>query len=243
MKMTPPPSLAETVELFNPNVRKNTKLAHKSEFPVPVAFHITTPGVPNPFWPRLPASGSSQEDQTVPRIITASTLVGCMNGACYILGNGRDRKSGKDRVINYYHILGIHFEWCMLPNNTLVYDAEDTQEQWLITYDKETKSYRHHMVGEFFLHAISEVVTSAKEHNPTQTTFYCKINKDKELPITTGVVLKEGYYKLVFDFTNYISTSRRAQRMRFDDDSVVKVESVTEEVYDSFRKISVKKGL
>lgn len=237
--MKPSQDFLDTLALYSPAVRKNTKVAHNSEFPTPIAYHITEPGVPNPFWPRLPASAAPSEDKTVPRIISASTLVGCMNGATYILSNARDTKKGRDERVNYYHILGMNFEWCLLPNSELVYDAEDTQEQWLVAYDKGTRSYRHFLVGEFFIHSLAEQIQPNKDVNPVQGVLYAYINKGRELAITKGKILGEGYYRLTVDLSRYTASKKR---MRFDDDDTIIVEPIAKEIYDSFRKISVKKG-
>lgn len=240
--MTIPDYVKESLDLFSPKVRENVTVKHCSEFPVSVAFHITKPGVPNPFWPRMPASASDQEDKTVPRVIAASTLVGCMNGAAFILDNARDSKfRPKEERSNYYVILGMKFEYCLCPNNKLVYDAEDTQEQWLITYNEETKFYRHFNVGEFFIHSIQETITPNKTHNPTLVITYLKLGKGQKLAITQNRLIDEGCYKIVFDLTNYASMV--SKRMRYDDDKKVEITPIEKSLYEDFRKLSVKKGL
>ena len=231
--------LKETMSLYRPEVRKNVKVAEPSDFPLPTAFHITLPGVPNPFWPRLPNSAAPSEDDTVPRVIAASTLVGCMNGAGYVYSNATARREGDYSCHNYYHILGMNFDQCLLPNNNLVYDAEDTQEQWLVSYNKETRNYKHFQVGEFFFHSLSEVIQPNNYVNKTQCTFFLSVEKDPGLAVTKGKVLKKGFYRLEIDMSRYIS---KKERMRFDEDDLVVVSPIEEALYKSYRKLSVKKG-
>lgn len=235
-----PPELKETLSLYEPKVLKNVVIGKPSDFPTPLLYHITTPGVPNPFWPRMPKSAAPSEDSTVPRVITASTLIGCMNGAAFVVDNATIRQGGDFDCSNYYHILGFEFDYCLLPNNELVYDAEDTQEAWLVAYSRETRAYKHRPIGEFFMHSIVNQMMPNAKVNQQDAIFYLKVTDKVGLAISKGKVLSKGFYKLEIDMTRYVA--KRVRRMRYDDDQVVRITEVSQELYESYRKISVKKG-
>lgn len=234
------PDLKVTLSLLNPNVVKNVKVATPRDFPVPYGLRIDQPPVPLPFWPRMPASAAPSEDSTVPRVITASTIIGCMNGAAFVIDNAFIRRGGDFSCDNYYVITAFPFEHCLLPNNELVYDAEDTQEQWLITYDKKTKNFGGFTVGEMFMHSVGSTMLPNSRVNTTQGVFYLRVFKDPGIAISKGKVLQKGFYKLEIDLTRY--TAKRVRRMRFDEDNLIKETTISEEEYNSFRKIGVKKG-
>lgn len=239
-KIEIPQDLKDTLALYEPKVLKNVKIAQPSDFPTPLLYHITVPGVPNPFWPRMPKSAAPSEDATVPRVITASTLIGCMNGATYIVDNAIDRRGGDYPCDNYYHILGFDYDFCLLPNNELVYDAEDTQEAWLVAYDKATRAYKHKQIGEFFMNSIVTKMLPNAKVNQQDAVFCLKVTTNEGLAISKGKILGKGFYKLEMDMTRYIA--KKVRRMRYDDDNLVRVTDITEDLYESYRKISVKKG-
>lgn len=232
--------LKDTIALYHPDVQKNIKIATPDMFPLPIAFHITEPGVPNPFWPRLPKSAAPSEDATVPRVIAASTIVGCMNGASYIHSNAVYRQGGNEPCTNYYHILGMRFDYCLLPNRELVYDAEVTQEQWLVSYNKDTKNYKHVQMGEFFFHSLSELMRPNSKVNQTEGVFYIHVQKDPGVAITKNQVLNKGFYRLEIDMSRYVA--RKVKCMQYDEDDLVKITPIDEALYMSYRKLSVKKG-
>lgn len=232
--------LKETLSLFAPKIKENVKVCVPEDFPVPYGLRIDPPPVPAEFWPRMPATSAPSEDATVPRVITASTIVGCMNGASYVVATAINREGGELACGNFYHITAFPFEHCLLPNNELVYDAEDTVEQWLICYDKKTKFYRGFQIGEMFFHMATMVMQPNLKLNETIGVFYMAVLQDPGIAITQGKVLKKGFYKLEIDLTRYAALE--VKRMRFDEDNLVKETPISEELYMSFRKIGVKKG-
>lgn len=234
-----PQALKETLEIFSPKVVKNSKVAKNDTFPVPYGLRIDTPKVPKQFWPRMPASAARSEDSTVPRVVTASTLIGCMVGATYVYEYALRLRDYDYECTNYYHISVFDFDYCLLPNKNLVYDAEDTQEQWLVPYSKETAFYEAKQIGEIFLAGLSSEMKPNAKANALTGVFFMSVLRDPGVAVTTKQILGKGFYKLEIDMTRY---NMPGKRMRFDDASLVEVTPVDEKLYGDYRKLHVKKG-
>lgn len=235
------PDFLRQVSLYSQKVIDNTEIRHANSFDVPYGLRIDAPPVPAMLVPRMPSSAASTEDKTVPRVITASTLVGCMNGATYVLSRAQDNKKTPDSVRNYYHITACMFDYCLLPNNYLVFDAEDTQEQWLISYNKHTRAYRPEWIGEMFVSEVQEKMDPNRTHNPTTVTLYAFVKKGFKVPVSLGKVMDEGYHKLIFDFSYYSILEERG-RMNYAKDNTYIHSTISGEEYKSFRTLCVKKG-
>lgn len=232
--------LQETISLYSPEVQKNIRVASADMFPVPYGLRIDPPGFPSEFWPRMPATAAPSEDKTVPRVVTASTIVGCMNGAYFVLDKAQRKAVKSTDCENFYKILRLDFEQCILPSKELVFDAVETQEQWLVAYNKETTNYKPKVIGEMFLTEVSSRMLPNSPVNKTTAVILLAVFEDPGVAITQNKVVGKGFYRVEMDMTRYIAS--KTERMRFDDDSLSIEKPISKELYDSYRKIFVKKG-
>ena len=231
----------KAVELLGPKVTENATKITPKDLKIPYLLRVDE-SVPKSFVPRMPASAASSENNTVPRVVTAPTLVGCMCGAAVMLYLLWDRRVGETGN-NFYKISGFPFEHALLPNKKLVYDAEDTGEAWLIAYNKDTVEYKALPFGELFFHKVSMTVKGNSKINNQIVEFLVKVSHPEGIPFTKDIFLEKGHYYVKGDFTSYALPDAKGipKRMSDEDSEKFVVTSITESVYKSFKDVSVKK--
>lgn len=231
----------KAVELLGPKVTENVTKITPKDLKIPYLLRVDE-NIPRSFVPRMPASAASSENNTVPRVVTASTLIGCMCGAAVMLYLLWDRRVGETGN-NFYKISGFPFEHALLPNKKLVYDAEDTGEAWLIAYNKDTVEYKALPFGEIFFHKVSMTVKGNSKINNQIVEFLVKVSHPEGIPFTKDIFLEKGHYYVKGDFTNYALSNAKGlpKRMSDEDSEKFVVTSITESVYKSFKDVSVTK--
>lgn len=120
------------------------------------------------------------EDNTVPRVSTAPTLLGCMAGYSSLYNLFMSIYDGK-RQPPVFYIYDIDYTYCIKPSKKLVPDVEESDEYWLVTYDKETVKYRGKKTAVINLYRRIEEVRKSKVH----TIIYSYV-------FTVNVISKEG---------------------------------------------------
>lgn len=231
----------KAVELLGPKVTENVTKITPKDLKIPYLLRVDK-NLPRSFVPRMPASAASSENNTVPRVVTAPTLVGCMCGAAVMLYRLWDRLVGNPGN-NFYKITGFPFEHALLPNKKLVYDAEDTGEAWLIAYNKDTVEFKALPFGEMFFHKVSMTVKGNSKLNNQIVEFLVKVTHPEGIPFTKDIFLEKGHYYVKGDFTRYALPDAKGipKRMTDEDSEKFVITSITETVYKSFKDVSVAK--
>ena len=146
-----------TVSLLQPKVRENVEILTNDEESTPL-LHIAM-GKQDFLVPNISRRAGTKEDNTVPRVHTSMTVHGCMIGYASVMHNfydfvpGNTSTSSSGKAVAYrggYYILAVDHRFAVKPNSKLVYDAKESDEVWLITYDKETIQYPCHVAGKIF---------------------------------------------------------------------------------------------
>lgn len=231
----------ETVELLGPNVSDNVEIIEPKELKVPLLFRVDEE-VPKLFIPRMPKSAAVTENSTVPRIVTATTLLGCINGHANML-NWVLGQRPENTPSNFFKISGFEFDYALLPNNKLVYDAKDTREAWLITYNKETISWKSIPYGEMFFHRLDVTVLGNSPINKIMGDILLKVDGELGFPVAEGMILEKGHYLLKINLTTYALPGAKhlPKRMNYKDSHLIELTPISANVYKSFKDISVQK--
>lgn len=233
------PDLLRTIDLYGKHVSEHVKIIDPTFLKVPLLFRVDEK-VPKTFIPRMPQSANPTENQTVPRVVTATTLLGCMcghGGIIWLVMTREPNETGN----NHYQINAFTFDWALLPDKSLVFDAHDTQEAWLVTYDKSTIDYRPTHYGEFFVHKVNMIIQGNSKVNKLIADILLKIEDSRGLPISGNHVLPKGHYYLKIDVTHFGINEKEceAKRMNFKDSEKIDITPISASAYDSFRKVSV----
>ena len=138
--------IEEYVGNQKPKVRKNIEIV-KANPDYPYMLHGSVNGNIKEFVPRLAERPGPKEDKTVPRVHVSDSVIGCvegMNELVWYLMYGYSGYGSNEKVDfkNGWYIYKLPFEYCLKPNEELVYDVGWSNEHWLVPYNKETKKYK-----------------------------------------------------------------------------------------------------
>ena len=189
----------ETLSLFNNKITRNTQIVTPESLGQHYLLHIAKEKFKE-LLPNVSRRAAYSEDNTIPRIHTAPALIECINGYASIthdiLNGDFETKSKKGLYKGGYYIYFIPFEYALKPNNKLVYDAEATNEHWLITYNKETKTYKTSNVGRVINVGCS--FTPDAINNGTKESIFLAIEipKDQVLRLDEKQVISSGYWSV-----------------------------------------------
>lgn len=219
----------EYLSILNSKVRNNTEIVKAEDLKQPFMLHIDKK-VPDKFIPMMPRSAATSEDNTVPRITVADTLIGCVMGYARTLNDFfSDYNAG-------YIISILNFEYCLKPNNKLVFDAEITGEHWLIGYNKQTLSYKPKPIGKIFLHSCLSVKRRIEQKNKEyhipfidELTLYFEI--DQAIYLNPDKLLDKGYYKYIL-FDDFLYNHNYKTKDNY------KISKVTEKEYMQAKTLS-----
>ena len=201
--------------MLSENARKNTYIAHKDEFRNGCMLHIDAV-TPKAFVPMMPRSAAPSEDNTVPRVTVAPTLLGC------IIGYARVASDFSNKTFDGYDINRLDFEFGLVPNQKMVYDAQASGEFWLVGYTPQTKEYVPLKIGKLFLKSIVLERIPASERKKTKKNLprltrivhaqmYCELTQP--IAFDNDRDMQAGYWKITFtqDFDSDMSVAEKNQ--------------------------------
>lgn len=235
--------LKKVLELYGPDVSKNVKIFSKEEALLPFLLRIDQT-LPKTYIPRMPKSAATTENSTVPRVVTAETLMGCLCGHSFVFDLVTNRWPNDDFKNNVYKILHFDFDYALRINKGLVFDAEETGECWLVAYDKATIQYNPTLHGEFFINRISIHARGSEKLNPTFAEICIRIIDSRGVMLTPNIHLGKGCHYVKLDITRYglgtkVMKEMKTKRMTQNADAELSVTSIKEDVYQSFYRLAV----
>ena len=187
------------------------------------------------------------EDDSIPRVHTATTLLGCITGIPYFwkykttinnIKNHLDKIEYHEDMRNkIFRIYEIKADYALYPTKSPDVDYNKTQEIWLVNYNEDrieevndeiqvfpevTSVYRGNCIGEFY---ITDRETKSIKYNNEDKVFIkaifrLKIFNNKELILYSNCKLKSGYY----EFNSNIGDILRTYYYnRYDDKEVLDI--------------------
>lgn len=119
-------------------------------------YHMSLDGNIKKFTPYVTRRAHSEENISVPRISTATSILGCFVGYLSSITDIQwpDWKSKKFK--NGWYLYDLPYEYCLKPNKKMLFDTEYSDEHWLITYSPATREYKGNIVAKMFY---SEIIT------------------------------------------------------------------------------------
>jgi hypothetical protein len=231
----------KALSLLGDEVNKNIVTITPKDLKVPLLFRIDAE-LPKTFIPRMPKSAAHTENSTVPRVVTATTLLGCLTGHAHVFWLVKDRNP-LEELVSHYVISAFEFDHAILPNEKLVYDAKESKEAWLIAYDKNTTEYKAKRYGEMFVIRLSVEARPNAEINKEIAELALEVSGPLGLPLGDDTVLPKGFYHLRMDTTTYAlgSNKKLPKRMSTADEDKVTVTPISASTYNGFRALHVKK--
>lgn len=182
-------------------VKKNASIVSADELGQDFMLHISKKNMSKtPYTPIIGHRQALSEDRSVPRVTVAPTLLGCIYGfadmiqyiASYSPQHDKDYKQG-------FYIHAIPFEYCLKPNNKLVYDASLTGEHWLVRYNEQTNIYNGKLIGKLFCNKLTMLPVTSKT-NIITVELYVSIDKADGIQFNDKVHLAKGFYAIEFEY-------------------------------------------
>lgn len=222
---TPIEEIKEQLKLCSNDVIKNAKIITPSDIGQDFLLHVAVKKW-DEFVPNISRRASSKEDNTVPRLHTAPTILGCVRGfgiIDYLIGskipNDSDKDKNDDDQYSFYrgglYIHKVNFDVAIAPNKKLVFDAPDTDETWLITYNENTRTFPATVIGRIVL---GQLTTVPRLGELPLTTFklFIEINDNEGIKFDDTNTLTSGYYEIDIDFQTPSVVINNSSKAVFD---------------------------
>lgn len=183
------------LSLCSSKVQNNITVITSEELDKAYLLHISENSKLPDLVPRIGPRQASSEDKTVPRITTAPTIIGCMIGhvsseQVFLYNHPtQDYKGG-------YYIYGFEFDVALRPSKELVYDANKSDEHWLVTYNEDTVKYKPVLLGKYFIQSITYEAKSGSNSVPTSAVLIFEITSDIGIDFNKKIRLTKGYWKI-----------------------------------------------
>lgn len=186
----------EYVKLQNDKVKRNIKEVTNESLGQSFLLHIDGK-TPNYFIPMMPRRAAPSEDNTVPRVTVSDTLLGCIIGYSAVSHDFHTQKT------NGLYINKIDFDYCLQPSTKLVYDADITNEHWLVTYNKDTIKYKPVTIGKMFVHKITYDRSAGNTLTDETAEILIEIEDNIKIKFSESIMLSKGYYRAIIDMTHW----------------------------------------
>lgn len=232
--------MEDVLKLANPRVKKNTEIITPDLLGQDKLYHIAL-DKRNKFFPNISKRAANSEDNTLPRVHTAPTLIGCYFGYAgvgdlatnFIPENTKKTVSNTHAIAPYkggFYIHEIDFRCAVKPNTSLVFDCDLTDEIWLVTYNEYTKYYPAKVIGMLFTHAVKYIPRTGK--SPIEVcTLFCRIDRGNKIKFCLNnkwvspdknnpLELKEGYYKFDIDDQRQVTELTKISEKEFNDNKL-----------------------
>ena len=161
-------------------------------------YHISMNPNIKSFIPQVSKRTINKEDRSIPRISTATSLIGCFNGYQSMVSDmeGRGTKNFK----GLFRVYELPYQYALKPSAKLLADVELSDEYWLISYKKETYNTIPGVVADFTIPKIETVYGSDGKDD----TFYIYIRVlNNGLYLDHERVLEKGWYEVVVKGYNF----------------------------------------
>ena len=190
--MTELEEFQQFVSLQAAQVKSNVEVVTPESLGQEFFLHIA-PAAPVWFIPRMPYAAALSENITTPRITVSDHLLGCMNGYARVV---KDFHSTDLKHV--YKLNMFLFRYALKPSPKLVFDADFSNEHWLVTYNTATRRYKAVEIGEVKTVAMN-YTTGDKNEVYGVVTFYVYIATSVDVRLTPNLTVSKGYYR----FTTY----------------------------------------
>ena len=190
--------LEELLETVTPKVRNNVKIVLPEDIDQDFMHHIAIQKFKE-MVPNISKRAASGEDNTLPRVHVCPTLVGCMQGYgsvnFHVYDSANTKTKANDVYKGYLNIYKIPFKACLKPGKRMVFDANETNEHWLVKYNSRTDTYPATIIGR--LVPTSVTVTPVKDSDPIEDIgLVVEVFGKDNIVLDKKNTLKKGYWSI-----------------------------------------------
>lgn len=189
-------AIEEVLELTHKQVTENVKIVNSKDIG-DFVYHISK-NKQKELVPNISRRAGYEEDNTLPRVHTSDTLLGCISGYTSFSMSADIRfRTKDDEFKGGYYVHVIPFTAGLRPNKKILSDVETVNEIWLITYDKSTVSFKPTNIEKIFITSVTRYNLNTYKQVIElflETTVAIKLDKN--------TTVEPGLYKLKITSTS-----------------------------------------
>lgn len=158
-------------------------------------YHLSIDGGIKKFIPFVSRRAGGKENITIPRVSTATSILGCFIGYCNGFSDIQFPDFTNKAFKNGWYLYNIDYRESIKPHAKEVWDQEDSDEHWLVTYDTNTRSFQGDIVAKLFFSEMS--------YTPKTNTYPRRFVKlivevlSGTIKLGAEIELQEGYWEIV----------------------------------------------
>ena len=186
--------------------------------------------MPEKLYPNMPKSAMANENNTIPRITCAPSLIGCIVGYYRaeqdLLDAGRFGKDVKKQYVGGYTISTIEPSLVLKPDATLVPDQGRSDEHWVVPFNEDHVDFAPRQIGKCFIHRLTHV-NSGGQNKPPVLEIEMFIQMDEpHFAVAPGRVITKGYWKMFLRWESLF-----ARDVRKSNDALVSLTEINQEEF------------
>lgn len=185
--------LSEWLNQQAPRVRSNCKIVN-----VDYAYHISANQKIKRFMPMIGTRMADTEDRTIARVCCAATLIDAIRGHSEVAWEQLD--AWFNGQFDEFAIYQMPFTEYIKPNSKMVYDADVSNELWIVPNDATTVSFKAPVVGYFMLEEYARTVGAGYDAMEIKYV----VRTQTPIVLDVGDVV-DGYYRITVTSKNKIN--------------------------------------
>lgn len=204
--------IANFLSLFSQDVVSQLTPEHREDAQFPDFLHISRDHGVKEMIPRISTRQNEKEDVTVPRVVGAPTLVGCIVGYQTIISDYENLPKAAERNREWlggYYIYALDYEWRFKVTKKLVPDVTESDEMWLLNYNVDNKSYKPRKIGKFFAVESRTDFTAGtgKDNSKSAIDFFFEIKRDGKVDLSATKWLGPGFWKVTIPYVKKLGNA------------------------------------
>lgn len=232
-------ALQRRIKIAGPMVEKNARIITPDDEQSEVMLHISSNTSIKKFIPVIGNRQAKSEDRTTPRVCVANTVLGCILGYVALNHDMEELPEPQSGYKGGWRIYGFNYQACLKPNKNLVFDADRSNEHWLVTYSEDTREFIPFEAGTFFW--TQNTLESRSDKYPVRTVVLLfEIKADEGIWFSKNLKMEKGYWRLEGpgDFTLKSSKNTEGMVKSWLDDKRYTLTRIGKDEYISSKKVS-----
>lgn len=176
-------------------VQENVEIVSVADMEYPYMLHISTDKNIKEFIPFIGDRQGKKEDRTTPKVCVSSELFSAMLGYAAVLDENiytRYTLENNPHFKGGYVVYAIPYIHALRPNKKLVWDADMSNEHWLVAYNDASRVYKpKDIVCKFFVTSIT-IQRIGDFKSSIEVEIY--MEAIEPFPVTPHEFLDKGYW-------------------------------------------------
>jgi hypothetical protein len=195
------------LRLQSNSVQKNVTVVSSEEEGLEFQIHIDR-NSPEMFIPRIGESFGEDENDNVPRVTVAPTILGCIIGysrcdSDFMTGSAVSKEEAPtDLYRQGYEINRLDYVHALKPTKRMVTHSRRSDEYWLVNYTEKYKEYKPTNIGEFYFMSMTFATKpgpASKDRPAASLTGYLKHTEKNGIYFTDSIKLVPGTYMFTIE--------------------------------------------